>query len=186
MTQTAGLSLLPPSASALEAAVEALTRRLEDVPTPLRALWDPWTCPLEHLPWLAWALSIDAWNADWPEDVKRAVVAQAIPIARRKGSVKSVRDVVTAYGAQIALREWHKVDPPGDPYTFDLVLTVNGQDGEVAGAAFVEEVIQEVVRTKPARAHFTFTQGLSASGGVGLRAAARPAVYRRLQLQEAA
>lgn len=183
---TTNLRLLPANATALEQALEALTQRLDATPAPLRDLWSPWDCPPEHLPWLAWALSIDAWNADWPLGVKRAVVAQAIPIARRKGSVKSVRDVVAAFGAQIALREWHRLDPPGEPYTFDLVLTVNGQGGEPATAVFVEDVIQEVVRTKPARAHFTFTQGLTASGGLGLLAAARPAVYRRLQLQEAA
>ncbi|HAV51582.1 MAG TPA: phage tail protein I, partial [Brevundimonas sp.] len=52
-------------------------------------------------------------------------------------------------------------------------------------ARFVEEVIDEVIRTKPVRAHFTFTQGLAAQGGLGLAAAARAADFYRLQLEAA-
>lgn len=177
--------LLPPNSTSLERAVEILTGRLDQVAVPLRALWNPWTCPVSLLPWLAYALSIDSWNPAWPESVKRAVIAQAIEIQRMKGTVASVRKVVTAFGGSIALREWWQVDPPAPPHTFELVLTLNGQDGQPATARFVDEVIDEVARTKPARSHFTFTQGVSAEGGLGLAAAARPAVYRRLQLEAA-
>ena len=179
-------SLLPPNATPVELALEAVTRRLDAVPVPLRDLWSAQRCPLELLPWLAYALSIDSWNSSWSEQVKRAVVAQAIEIQRKKGTVAAVRRVVQAFGGNIAIREPWQMDPPGPPHTFELVLTLNGQDGLPASARFVDEVIDEVARTKPARSHFTFTQGLSAEGGLGLAAAARPAVYARLQLEEAA
>ncbi|MFN3931616.1 MAG: phage tail protein I [Brevundimonas sp.] len=178
-------SLLPPTSTPLERAVEILSRRLDGVAVPLRSLWDPWTCPLNLLPWLAYALSIDAWNPGWPEEVKRSVIAHAIEIQRKKGTAASVRQVVTAFGGQIALREWWQLDPPGAPHTFDLVLTLNGQNGAPATARFVEEVVGEVSRTKPARSHFTFLQGLKASGAVALGGGARVAVYRRLSLSEA-
>ena len=42
-----------------------------------------------------------------------------------------------------------------------------------------------MIRTKPVRAHFTFTQGLAAQGGLGLAAAARAADFYRLQLEAA-
>lgn len=177
--------LAPPNSTPLERAVEILTRRLEAIPVPLRTLWNPWTCPVGLLPWLAYALSIDAWNPAWPETVKRSVIAQAIAIQRRKGTAASVRQVVTAFGGQIALREWWQLDPPGEPHTFDLVLTLNGQNGVPATARFVEEVIDEVARTKPARSHFTFVQGLKAAGAIALGGGARVAVYRRLSLSEA-
>ncbi|MNE82903.1 hypothetical protein D3C80_1796720 [compost metagenome] len=78
------------------------------------------------------------------------------------------------------------MEPRGEPYTFDMVLTLTGNDGEMASQSFIDEVIDEVARTKPVRAWFTVTQGFAASGGLALAAAARPVVFRRLQLTEAA
>ena len=118
--------------------------------------------------------------------MKRNVVAQAINVARMRGTAESVRQVVQAFGGQIALREWWQQDPPGEPHTFQLILSLTGQDGEAASADFVDEVIAAVDRTKPVRSRFTFTQGLKAEAGLGVVAGARPAHYRRLQLEEAA
>ena len=178
-------ALIPVNATVLERALERMTRRVDQIPVPIRDLWNPWTCPVRFLPWLAFALSIDAWSPDWPEAVKRNFVAQAIAIQRKKGTAASVRQVVEAFGGQIALREWWQQDPPAAPYTFDLVLNLNGEGGQPATAEFVNQVIDEVARTKPARAHFNFTQGAAGEGGLGVAAAARPAVYRRLQTEAA-
>ncbi|GLK49612.1 phage tail protein I [Brevundimonas intermedia] len=179
-------SLLPPNATSIERALEAVTRSLDDISVPLRDLWSAERCPIELLPWLAYALSIDSWNSGWSEQIKRSVVAQAIAIQRIKGTAASVRKVVQAFGGQIAIREAWQMDPPGQPHTFELVLSLNGQGGAPVTARFVDEVIDEVARTKPARSHFTFTQGLSAEAGLGVAGGARPAAYRRLQLEEAA
>jgi len=179
-------SLAPQNWTPLERAWEIMSRRIDEIAVPLRDLKNPWTCPIGNLPWLAHELSVDAWNPDWPEDVKRAVVAQAIEIQRMKGTAASVRKVVTAFGGSIAIREWWQQDPPAAPHTFDLVLTINnGADGAPVTARFVDEVIDEVARTKPARSHFTFVQGLQASAGIALGGGARVAVYRRLSLGEA-
>lgn len=174
-------SLLPPNASQAERALEAATARATAVVTPLRDLWNPDTIPASLLPWLAWALSIDAWKDYWPEHVKRARVRTAIAIQRRKGTAMSVREVVQAFGGQVVLREWWQQSPPAAPHTFDMVLTLTGEGGEVASAQFVSDVIAEVERTKPVRSHFTFTQGANAFGGIGIVAAGRAAVYRRLE-----
>ena len=155
--------------------------RLERIETPLRAQWDPDTCPVEDLPWLAWALSIDVWDPTWSEALKRARIRSAIAIQRRKGTVASVRETVRSFGGGVALREWFEQDPPGAPYTFSLSITLNDQDGAAPSAAFLDQVVAEVSRTKPARAHFTFTQGLQATGRLGLTARGRVAAYARLQ-----
>ncbi len=178
-------SLVPVNATVLERALDRMTRRIDAIPVPLRDLWNPDTCPVTLLPWLAFALSIDSWDPAWPEAVKRNLVRQAIDIQRKKGTAASVRQVVAAFGGSIALREWWQMTPPGPPYTFDLVLTLNGEGGAPATATFVNQVIDEVARTKPVRAHFNFTQGVTAQGGVGVAAAARAAVFTRLQLEAA-
>lgn len=174
-------TLLPPNTAPGTRAVAASLARISDVPVPLRTLWNPYTCPAALLPWLAWALSIDAWKSYWPEGVKRERVAQAIAIQRKKGTAQSVRDVVQSFGGSVQLREWWQQQPPGVPHTFDMWLTLTGQGGAAASAQFVDDVIAEVERTKPVRSHFTFTQGLNAANKVGVFAVARAVIYRRMQ-----
>ncbi len=129
------MTLLPPNATRLERGIEAAAARISAVPVPLRDLWNPATCPEALLPYLAWALSVDAWNADWPVAVRRAQVAQAIEIQRRKGTVAAIRAVVRSFGGEIALREWWQQEPPAEPHTFSLVLSLQGFGGETATAA---------------------------------------------------
>lgn len=175
-------SLLPPSATASERAIEAAV--VERVPAPIRELWDPDTCPAALLPWLAWALSIDAWKDYWPEHIKRARIRNAIAIQRKKGTVQSVRDVAASFGGQIALREWFQNTPPTVPHTFDVVLTVSGEGGQTATAQFIDDVAAEIDRTKPLRSHMTITQGVEAIGAVGIAVGVRVAIYRRMQFEE--
>ena len=97
------MSLLPPNASAFEQAMELATARIGDVPVPFAPLWDPETCPVDLLPYLAFALSIDSWSPDWPEALKRARVRTAIDIQRHKGTVQSVRDIIALFGGNAVL-----------------------------------------------------------------------------------
>ncbi|MGO4521115.1 phage tail protein I [Dyella sp. 2RAF44] len=175
-------SLLPPNAQPSESAVEAATSRVGDVETPLRDLWNAWTCPESLLPWLAWALSVDTWRPEWPEYIKRSRVAKAIEIQRHKGTVKSVRDVVESFGGAVEIVEWWQKTPKGTPHTFDLTLTLSGNDGTQATAQFVDDVIAEVTKTKPVRSQFTFTQGVALYGSVGVGTYVRPTIAARLEL----
>lgn len=177
-------SLLPPNATNTEKALEGATSRVGDVPVPLRTLWNPQTCPENLLPWLAWALSIDAWKSYWPVEVKRARIASAIAIQRHKGTVKSIRDVIAAFGGSVVMQEWWQTTPRGVPHTFSLALTLSGQGGQEATAQFVDDVIAEIDRTKPVRSHYTFTQSSTLTGGVGVAAVVRPCVYLNLHFSE--
>lgn len=60
----------------------------------LATLWNAWTCPPNELPKLAWALSVDFWDANWPVHRQRQVVAEALTFHRRK---------TTPAGARMAL-----------------------------------------------------------------------------------
>ncbi|REE92637.1 phage tail protein I [Cupriavidus plantarum] len=176
--------LLPPNATTVERNVAKTGARVSDIPTPLRYLMRPDSIPLDQLPWLAWHLGIDAWKTYWPEQTRRARVRKAIPIARKNGTAAAVREVVATFGGNIALREWWQMNPRGIPGTFDLVLTLSGRDGEDVSAAFVEDVIAEIDRTKPVRAHYTVTQGVQKSMPIGVVLACRAAVYTRLSLSD--
>lgn len=177
-------NLLPPNATPLERRLAEANSAISDLPVPLRALIDPDAIPARLLPWLAWHLGIDTWKDYWPEQIKRARVKAAIPIARKKGTAAAVRAVVASFGANIALREWWQMAPPGPPGTFDLVMTVSARDGNPPTAEFIGDIVAEIDRTKPVRAHYTFTQGFNQPGGIGIAAAIRPALFTRLSLSD--
>lgn len=159
-----------------------MVKHLDAIEQPHRALWNPDTCPLEFLPWLAWAMGVEAWRSEWPEAIKRALVRNAIQVQRQRGTLKSVRDTVASFGGAISIREWWQTAPKGTPHTFELVFTMTGQDGEQASAAFVQDVMAEVSRVKPLRSHFTFIQGLSAQASIQLACVGRPVAYTRLDM----
>lgn len=174
-------SLLPPNATPLERSTAEATARISDVPTPLRDLWNPDTCPAKLLPWLAWSLGVAAWKPYWSEQIKRQRIRQSVEIHRRRGTAQSVRRVVESFGAGVAIREWWQAEPKGTPHTFDLIISI--RDDNYA-AELQEDIIQEVHRVKPVRSHFTLVAGVSANGGIGTYVAARPTIYRRIQTEE--
>ena len=176
-------SLLPPNATATEQALETTTKRTTDLPVNLRNLWNPNTCPVQFLPWLAWTLSLDSWQPYWSEAVKRERIRRAVEIQRHKGTVRSVRDVVSSFGSYLAMRQWFETTPKGTPHTFEIVLTLGASVPNTA--AYQEDIIAEINRVKPTRSRFTFTAGLSATGRIGLGGAIRLAHYRRLEMTEA-
>lgn len=180
-----GASLLPPNATALERIAEAVTARSFDIDTVVGLLWNPAACPENLLPWLAWTMSVDTWRNTWPLAVKRARVANSLMVQRRKGTARSISDVVDSFGGVVDITEWWQTTPRGQPHTFALTLTLGGQDGETTTAQYVDDVIAEVNFTKPVRSHFTFTQGINLAGRVGVIAATRAAVFVRLQATEA-
>ena len=89
-------SLLPNNSTKTERAIEAATDR--SLPLLVGDLWNPERCPAAFLPWLAWALSVDDWDASWTEETKRAVISSSIEIHRRKGTVWAMRQALAAAG----------------------------------------------------------------------------------------
>ncbi len=123
--------LLPPNATPQERAASLATARVGSVPVPNRNLWSPEDCPLEILPWLAWALSLDDWSPDWSERQKRDAIAASVEIHRRKGTVGAVRRALQAVGYEVLIREG-----ASGAYTFSIYLDALG--GMPTDAAFAE------------------------------------------------
>ena len=174
------LTLLPPNAGAEERALEQATARIGAVPVPLRSLWNPNTCPLDLLPWLAWALSVDSWSPDWSEAIKRNRIRAAIAIQRKKGTIGSIRTAVSVIGGAVSITEWWQKTPRGTPHTFEVTLQLGQKDGAPAPGALIDDVIAEIRRAKPVRSHFEFVLGVDVSVREGVIGVSRPAVYTRL------
>src|SRR5690606_22114535 len=104
-------SLLPLNSTELERAVEVASVELTEVP--LRTLYNPDTCPAHLLYQLAWAWSVDRWDENWPEAVKRSVIRSSFFIHSRKGTIGALRRVVEPFGYLIEVIEWWQTEPRG-------------------------------------------------------------------------
>lgn len=117
--------LLPPNSTDLERRLAETGSAISDVPVPTRSVWDPNTAPAEQLPWLAWALSVDAWDPLWSENQKRQTIRASIQVHRTKGTFGAIKDALAALGFPIRVQEWYQQDPPGKPGTFRLLIDVD-------------------------------------------------------------
>ena len=119
--------------------------------------------------WLAWAFSVDVWEATWSETMKREVIKRSIVIHRIKGTAGAVRRALSTIGFRTDISEWFEHD--GTPHTFHI--DAFGEDIFAAGfqisAELVEMVTLLVENVKPVRAHFTLRIGEKKGGTVTLR-----------------
>ena len=169
--------LLPPNASALERDVEtAINGTIEAVPVPLRDLWNPDTCPLSLLPWLAWALSVDSWNPDWSEDVKRQVIKSSFAVHQVKGTIGALEMAITALGFKTEVLEWYLKTPTGEPYTFSVTALAEENIGLDVGLDDVGQaaLITAIEAAKNVRSHFDFTIGAAHQSNLSLAATGQP------------
>lgn len=121
-------SLLPPNATITEVNLDEALSRVENVPTPARTTINPDTAPASILPWMAWSQSVDNWEVNWTEQQKRAVIKAAYAVHRQKGTVFALREALAALGYDLVVQEWYQQIPEGDPYTFDVILTIEGKE----------------------------------------------------------
>ena len=142
-------TLLPFNASEAERALEQAQARIADVPTPQRTLWDPDTCPVPLLPWLAWTYSVDLWDPAWTEEVKRQVIRESAEVHRRKGTVGAIRRAVEALGYGIEFTEWWQTTGL-DVHEFTVLV----QTYDLGITAEAQRTLLAIIEnTKPLRSH---------------------------------
>lgn len=171
-------TLLPhPSAAELALEEEMAQKYCRLDPQTIKALHDPWACPLEFLPWLAYAYSVDTWNDVWPESVKRSVVANSISVHTHKGTRGGVEDALAALGVDVEVKEWWQQEPRGERGTMDVTLWINTiliPDADmIIGTAAVHDIIEQLNNSKRASIHYQFKLAAAASPinfGVGMTA----------------
>lgn len=90
--------ILPPHSGRAEKALAGAVEEAFAIPVEITSLWRPRLAPDAFLPWLAWALSVDEWNPDWPEAMKREVIALSIAVHRAKGTLWAIKRVLATLG----------------------------------------------------------------------------------------
>lgn len=142
--------LLPPNATITEINLDEAFSRIENVPTPARSTINPDEAPASILPWMAWAQSADNWDAGWSEEQKRAVIKAAYSVHRQKGTIYALKTALSVLGYDLVVQEWYQQIPEGDPYTFDVVLTII--DSEIDANTF-NKIIRIIAANKNLRSH---------------------------------
>ncbi|MFD2178523.1 phage tail protein I [Veronia pacifica] len=166
------MSILPDSSSEWEHRLDtAIGERLAEIDIPLKTLWDPGHCPLEALPFLAWALSVDHWDDKWSEVTQRRVVANSLNLHRIKGTRPAIERALDDLGLHAELEEWWQCQPQKAPYTFHIRTWVNDNrpaSGPLLTPDLYRALKVAVINAKNAESDFSFDVGVRTDGGVTL------------------
>ncbi len=162
---------LPANQTPLENAVAALTDRIVDIDVPLRDLINPRKCPVEFLPLLAWAYSVDVWDPNWPEETKRRVIEAAPEVHRLKGTRKAVVMALEALGVEANIVEWWEETPPALRGTFKI--NVLHTSAGYADHPLRDQIVDSVFRSKPVSRSVAISHWLRQSNTAYVGAAMR-------------
>jgi phage tail P2-like protein len=143
-------TLLPPQSTLYERNLAQVMATFFDVGIPIRTLWNPDTCPVDLLPYLAWAFSVYRWDDAWDEATKRSVIKDSFFLHQHKGTIGALRRAVEPMGYLISVTEWWENDKP--PGTFEM--TVGVLDSGITPEMYAE--LERVINiTKPCSRHMT-------------------------------
>ncbi len=149
MSDEINQSLLPPNASQLLRDLESVFGDSFDLPTLNRYVVNPDLAPVHILPWLAWALSVDDWSDNWPEQVRRNVIKASVEVHRKKGTIGALKKALQAFNyTNVKVEEWFEYG--AEPYFFRVFFDVNEPGFDVNILPQVQKVIES---TKNARSH---------------------------------
>lgn len=167
---TLARSILPPGSSDLERAIDvAFGQRLAGYPSDVRKLWNADECPAHLLGHLAWALGVEEWDVQWPEEFKRNAIRSAEMINRRRGTVYAVEQVLQNSGVLCEIREWY--EPTTTPFstttpgTFDITVFIyksptTGTESREVTPELLERLRRMVTAAKPLSRHFNLSATL--------------------------
>jgi phage tail P2-like protein len=161
--------LLPHNSTPLERAL-ATACDLGVDPEIMRGVADSARCPVDFLPWLAWAMSVEGWEAAETEEQQRALIRQSIPIHKHKGTVGAIRRVLKAVGVTADYKEWTQI-PGAVPYTFELTAWANDNrpgEGSILSPQLFQRLRALVDATKNERSHYRLKLGARFDSALGL------------------
>ncbi|MDC5448450.1 phage tail protein I [Acinetobacter baumannii] len=121
------MSLLPPNITAFEKKIVETTAKTTELNTNLSSLIRVDNAPADFLSILAWQFSVDRWQDDWPDEVKRAQIKNSIKVHTYKGTNYALRSIVESFGYSITIHEWWQESPMNEPGTFQITIDTNGR-----------------------------------------------------------
>jgi phage tail P2-like protein len=153
-------SLLPLNATQLLKDLENSSLKATALKALNRHVTNPDLAPNHILPWLAFAMSVDDWNDNWPGDVKRNIIKSSVQIHKKKGTVGALKFALEAFNYEnITVEEWFVYG--GDPYFFRVFFNVTQPGFDVNILSDIKKVIDN---TKNARSRLESFKPYLSSG----------------------
>lgn len=121
------MNLLPPNTTPFEKKIVETTAKTSELNTNLSSLIRVDDAPADFLSILAWQFSVDRWQDDWPDDVKRAQIKNSIKVHTYKGTNFALRSIVESFGYSLTIHEWWQESPMNEPGTFQITIETNGR-----------------------------------------------------------
>ena len=155
-------SLLPINVSKLLKDLEKSGSRLFALGAKNKDVFDIDKLAIDILPWLAWSFSVDSWNDDWSELVKRAMVKNSIAVHRIKGTKKALKHALEIIGVCAEIEEWWETEPRMAAHSFNITAYLNDNFNHqlIINLATQQKLINLINNVKPVRAHFNFKLGV--------------------------
>lgn len=157
-------TLLPVNASNLLKDLENTSLRATELETLNRYVINPNLASVNILPWLAWGFSIDAWDDNWSEEIKREMIKNTISLHRIKGTRKAVQKALEIIGIFAQIIEWWETDPKMKVHTFHVVAYLNDnldKSSEIIIDLNTQKRLIDLIKNvKPARSHFSLKLGV--------------------------
>ncbi len=131
-------NLLPPNATKLEKNLTEIGKETFDLPS-IRVVKNIDEVPAQFLPFLAYQKSVDYWDNNWQDALKRQVIKSSREQHKIKGTAAAIKRALEPFGYEVKLIEWFQVEPNLTPGTFNLEL-------DLIGKSLDQEVYNEVNR----------------------------------------
>ena len=182
-------SLLPDNETPLVLAIEqTMAQKYCCVdPNIIKALQDPWKCPVEFLPWLAYSQSVDLWNDRWPAQPKRTVIANGRELHRHKGTRGGLEDALKLLGIRLEMTSWQDMQPEGEVGTMDLMLWINDNfnpDADVMmDSQMLQDINQMIKHHKRLSVHCKLKTGIEAQTGFGVALSTQATTQQRVDAE---
>ena len=131
-------SLLPPNSTQLEKNLTEVGQDAFDLPS-IRIIKDIDEVPAQFLPFIAYQKSVDYWDNDWQDALKRKVIKSSKEQHKIKGTAAAIKLALEHFDYEVKLIEWFKASPELPPGTFNIEL-------DLIGKPLSREVFNEVNR----------------------------------------
>lgn len=145
---------------------------IEEILDSIHGYFDPYETPVEFLPWLASWVALTLGEGDeWDEAKKRRLIAQIVPLYKKRGTVEGLKEYLEAYfnegeGVSVSISEFLKplrvgtmstiglntVVGEGRPYYFQVYVKLPIND-RVMLEKKVQMIMDIIKREKPAHTY---------------------------------
>lgn len=115
-------------------------------------LINPHKCPVNLLPYLAWALSVDYWEDYWSEQQKRQAIMASFKEHQRKGTIGAIKRIVESLGYNLKIKEWFDDKQQRQAGTFRVFVELKEQG---IGEKIYPELERLIEDAKPVSRHIT-------------------------------